>query len=151
MSASDSKRIARRIPDELSRHNLKVFDEVASPSGVDHTIPEGLPNTLETVKQLMSEMLVAFPDLKYRVEDEVAEGDLVAQRLTGTGTMKGPFMGMQPTGKQARWTEMHVVRIKDGKIVEHWGNRDSMGMLMQLGLVSMPQQQPSMAQPAGRR
>ncbi len=150
MSTNENKRIARRIPAELSRGNANVLDEVGIPDGIDHTIPEGMPQGRESAKKMLTDMLTAFPDLRYRVEDEIAEGDLVVERSTGTGTMKGPWMGFQPTGRKASWTEIHILRFRDGKIVEHWGNLDMATMMMQLGLVPMAQQQPATAPQAGR-
>jgi predicted ester cyclase len=80
----------------------------------------------------------AFPDLKNTIELQVAEGDLVATKATYTGTMKGDYMGMPATGKQATWTESHFVRIKNGQVTDHWGDIDRLGMLRQLGLAPAP-------------
>jgi predicted ester cyclase len=77
----------------------------------------------------------AFPDLEYTIEDQISEGDKVAQRLTARGTLKGEFMGMQPTGKTAVWQEMHWHRFDaGGLLVEHWDITDSLGMMLQLGV-----------------
>ncbi|HEY6041472.1 MAG TPA: ester cyclase, partial [Anaerolineae bacterium] len=62
------------------------------------------------------------------------EGDKVVTRITGQGTMKGTFAGMTATNKHASWSEIHISRFKDGKIVEHWGIVDQAGMLQQLGV-----------------
>ena len=64
----------------------------------------------------------AFPDLKVKIEAEFGEGDMIAHRLTSTGTMKGEFMGMKPTVKTGTWEESHIGRFdSNGKVVEHWG------------------------------
>jgi predicted ester cyclase len=76
----------------------------------------------------------AFPDLHYSLLHEVAEGDMVVQHLRASGTMEGDFGGMKPTGKHATWDEVHVVRMKDGKAVEHWASVDMLGMMEQLEL-----------------
>jgi predicted ester cyclase len=83
-------------------------------------------------------MRAAFPDLKNTVDLQVAEGDLVAGKITYTGTMKGDLFGMKATGKQATWTESHFVRVKNGKVTEHWGDIDQLSMLRQLGLAPAP-------------
>jgi hypothetical protein len=62
----------------------------------------------------------------------------VAGRLTMSGTHQGPLMGMPPTGRSVRTNHMHFVRFRDGKAVEHWGARDDLGMMRQLGLVVIP-------------
>src|SRR5918999_247366 len=73
------------------------------------------------------------------VADElIVEGETVAGRLTMNGTHDGPLMGMPPTGRQVRQAHMHFVRFRDGKAIEHWGVRDDMGMMRQLGAVPQP-------------
>ena len=73
----------------------------------------------------------AFPDLHFTIEELVAEGDIVAGRLTMSGTREGPLMGMSPTGRALRQDHMHFARFRDGKAVEHWGVRDDLGMMQQ--------------------
>ncbi len=140
MSTEQNKKVAERLPVEIGKGNLAVFDEVVGPNAVDHAVPPGLPPTLEGAKQFFAAFRAAFPDLKYTIEDVIAEGDYVVQRVTGTGTMKGAFQGMPPSGKSATWSEMHIVRFADGKVVEHWANIDQMGMLTQLGFIQPPPQ-----------
>jgi hypothetical protein len=82
----------------------------------------------------------AFPDFKYTIEQEIAEGDMVVHRLTGRGTMQGEFLGMPATGKQATWQEIHIGRFEDGKIADHWAVVDQVDMLQQLGLMPAPGQ-----------
>jgi len=140
MSAEENKAIARRIPLEaINNKQLALLEELADSAGVDHAVPPGMPPTLEATKQLLSMLLTAFPDLRYTIEDEIAEGDKVVQRVQVSGTMKGDFMGMPATGKHATWSEMHIVRFAGGKIVEHWATIDQLGMLQQLGVIPMPQ------------
>jgi predicted ester cyclase len=82
----------------------------------------------------------AFPDLRFEIEDLIAEGDTVAGRLTMNGTHTGPLMGMPPTGRKVRQAHMHFVRFRDGKAIEHWGVRDDMGMMRQMGVMPEPGQ-----------
>jgi predicted ester cyclase len=138
VNLDEMKAMARRLPDEISRGNVNVLDQVTSPNAVDHALPPGMPQTVDGAKQFFTMFLAAFPDLHYWVEDMIAEGDKVVHRITGYGTMKGSFLGMPATGKSATWTEMHIVRFADGKIVEHWGTVDQLAMLQQLGLAPMP-------------
>jgi predicted ester cyclase len=77
----------------------------------------------------------AFPDIHVAVEDVIANGDKVVVRLTFSGTHTGPLMGMPPTGKFVTITGIAIDRIQNGKIVEHWVNRDDLGMLQQLGMI----------------
>ena len=135
MAIEQNKAIADRLPLELSKGNIGILDEVADSKAVDHSVPPGMPLTVEGTKQFLTLFRAAFPDLTYKVEFSVAEGDRVMQRVTAHGTMKGDFMGMKATGKSATWTESHIVRIANGKVVEHWANIDQVGMLQQIGLM----------------
>lgn len=133
MSVEQNKKTAERLPMEINKGNLAIFDEVTDPKGVDHAVPPGLPHTPAGTKQFLMGFRAAFPDLKYKIEDTIGEGDYVVQRVTGTATMKGDFQGMPASGKSATWSEIHIVRFANGKVVEHWANIDQMGMLTQLG------------------
>ena len=138
MSLEENKRLAQRLPTEINKGNLAVFDEVCVPNAVEHAVPPGMPPTMESTKKFVGALRAAFPDLQYQVEDEIADGDYVVQRVTGTGTMKGAFQGIPPTNKSATWIEIHTVRFANGKVVEHWANVDQMGMMIQLGVVPAP-------------
>jgi len=135
MSTEQNKALANRVVDGINQKNLSVFDEVIAADAVDHAAPPGMPPTRETAKQFLGMLVAAFPDFHYTVEFTVAEGDRVAQRLNASGTMQGEFLGMPPSGKQATWTETHVSRFADGKLVEHWASIDQAGMLQQLGFM----------------
>jgi predicted ester cyclase len=102
-----------------------------------------MPPGREGVKLLIKSLRGAFPDFKIKIGLQVAEGDLVVQQATATGTMKGEFAGMPPSGKTATWEAIHITRIKDGKIVEHWQVQDQLGMLQQLGFIPTPEAAPA--------
>ncbi|HET6846789.1 MAG TPA: ester cyclase, partial [Anaerolineales bacterium] len=102
---------------------------------VDHSLPPDVPPNREGLKSLIASMRGAFPDLEYSIDDQIAEGDRLSQRLTGRGTMKGAFLGMAPTGRTAAWQEFHFHRFDaNGLLAEHWDLTDSLSMLVQLGL-----------------
>jgi predicted ester cyclase len=138
VTTDQNKAIVNRIPAEISKGNLGIFDEVMSPDAVNHALPPGSPKGPAGAKQFFTMLRAAFPDLTMKVEATIAEGDLVVHRATSSGTMKGDFQGMPATGKHATWTEMHMARIQNGKVVEHWANVDQLGMLQQLGLAPAP-------------
>jgi steroid delta-isomerase-like uncharacterized protein len=135
--SEQNKAIAARIPLEaFNQGKLDAIDEVIADNHVDHAIrPPGVPSGKEGLKVLAKSLRSAFPDLKIVIDLQVAEGDLVVQHATSTGTMKGEFAGMPPSGKTAKWEAIHISRIKDGKIVEHWMVQDQLGMLQQLGFM----------------
>ncbi len=147
MSTEQNKAISRRIPLEVfSQGRLEVVDEILAPDFTEHTAPPpGVPAGREGVKAIASALRKGFPDLTYRVDLQIAEGDFVAGHVTVNGTHKGEVFGMPATGKHAEWTESHIVKMVNGKITEHWGVIDQLGMLRQLGLAPAPE-----AVPAGR-
>lgn len=138
--SEDIKAIGRRIPMEVFvQGRFEVVDEIVAPDSREHgSLPPGVPPGREGLKAIARAVRTAFPDLKCTVDLQVAEGDLVASKITYTGTMKGALWGMPATGKPATWTESHFVRIKDGKATDHWGDIDQLGMLRQLGLAPAP-------------
>ena len=75
----------------------------------------------------------AFPDLRFTLEDLVAEGDRVVFRATMRGTHRAPFRGVAPTGRRIEGTVLDVVRVEGGRFAEHWGGPDLWDVLRQLG------------------
>jgi predicted ester cyclase len=80
----------------------------------------------------------AFPDSYFTVEDMIAEGDKVATHKTFHGTHEGEFMGMPPTGRRVSMELIDIVRISEGRVVEHWSMGDNLGMMQQLGVIPRP-------------
>jgi steroid delta-isomerase-like uncharacterized protein len=138
MSTQENKDVARQAVEAINAGNFSKLESLVAPDGADHALPPGMPPTRDSALQFLMMFRGAFPDLHYTLEDVIAEGDRVVQRTTATGTMKGDFLGMLATGKSATWGEIHIVRVKDGKIVEHWASVDQLGMLQQLGLAPAP-------------
>ena len=133
------KQTLRRIPLEvLNEGKLEVIDEVVGAGYVERGETPGFSPDREGLRAFIVAFRTAFPDLKYSVNQEIAEGDTVVQYVTASGTMKGDFGGMKATGKSATWEEVHIVRVEGGKAVEHWGVLDQLGMLQQLGLAPAP-------------
>jgi predicted ester cyclase len=140
---TDIKRTAERIPLEvLNGGNFGLLDELLATEFVDHSPQPGVPPTREGLKQSATALKTAFPDLRYTIEDAIVCGDQIVHRLSATGTMTGDFMGIPATGKQATWTEIHIGRGVNGRLTEHWGLVDQLGMLVQLGIVPAPGRTP---------
>jgi predicted ester cyclase len=129
----------RRVYEEgLNGGNLAVAEELIDPEFLDREAHPGGNRGPESLRRLITMLRTAFPDLRFEIEDLIAEGDTVAGRLTMNGTHEGPLMGMPPTGRAVRQAHMHFVRFRDGKAVEHWGVRDDVGMMRQLGFMPEP-------------
>ena len=140
-TTEENKALFRRTYEELlNRGDLPVADELVSPDFINHEAPPGRDRGPESMRGLATMLRTAFPDLHFTIEELVAGGDIVAGRLTMSGTHKGPLMGMPATGRSVRQDHMHFVRFRDGKAVEHWGVRDDLGMMQQLGVVPEPRQ-----------
>ena len=140
MSIEENKAVAKRAVEAINAGDFALLESLDTANAVDHAVPPNMPPTRASAIQFLTMFRAAFPDLKYTVEDVIAEGDHVVQRSTATGTMKGDFLGMPATGKSATWGETHIVRVQNGKIVEHWASVDQLGMLQQLGLAPVPGQ-----------
>jgi steroid delta-isomerase-like uncharacterized protein len=139
MSAEENKALVRRFVEEVqSQGNIDALDEICSPEFVNHSAPPGVPSNCEGVKQLTVMFRQAFPDSYFTVEDMLAEGDKVATRKTFHGSHQGEFMGIPPTGQQVSMELIDIVRIADGRVVEHWAVGDNLGMMQQLGIVPRP-------------
>jgi predicted ester cyclase len=142
MSTEQNKTLLLRLLEEVfNRGNISLVDELFAPDFVEHEeLPPGIPPGREAVKQLSSMFRSAFPDFKVTIDDITAEGDKVVVRGIWSGTHKGEFMGIAPTGKSASFGVIDIVRIAGGKVVEHWGQMDNLRMMQQLGVIPTPGQ-----------
>lgn len=133
MSAENKQIVTGRVQELWSTGNTAILDEVIAPGYTLHRPPTGFPSDREGLKQILTTMRSAFPDLKVTVQDVIAEGDKVVQRRTFEGTHRGEFFGIPPTGKTVSVGQIIVSRIAGGKIVEEWAETDFLGMLQQVG------------------
>ncbi len=138
--SDQNKALSKRNFEEVwNQRKLAVIDELVAANSVLHdpTVPGGKVNGSQGYKQFVEIYQTAFPDLQFTINDQIADGDRVATRWTGTGTHKGSLMGIAPTGKRATVTGITIDRYENGKAVESWSNYDSLGMFQQLGVVPM--------------
>src|SRR5688572_25828714 len=139
MSIKQNKTIARRFVEEvIGKGNWALVDELVATNysyhapGMEVSGPDG-------IKQLLSMLRTAFPDWNEIIEELLGEGDKVVFRVTGTGTHKGNWMGVPPTGNKVTVKGIDIVRIEGNKMVEHWANFDALGMMQQLGVIPTPE------------
>ncbi|WP_308280389.1 ester cyclase [Streptomyces lincolnensis] len=119
-----------------SRARRSVTSRRADPSVLFHApVPMGETGA-RALKRVWEVLLRAFPDIHVAVEDVIAEGDRVVSRNTVTGTHRGEFRGLAPTGRAVRYDEIFVFRFEDGRIAEIWGVVDVFTQLRQLGVLS---------------
>jgi steroid delta-isomerase-like uncharacterized protein len=132
--------VARRLIEEgFNEGRLEVADELTASELVEHqnfgpTHPPGA----EGVKAVIASLRRAFSDFRLEIEDLTVADEHVWLRMTGTGTNDGPFMGNPPTGRTMSTPVFDVIRVRDGKMIEHWGVPDRLGALFQLGLAQPP-------------
>jgi steroid delta-isomerase-like uncharacterized protein len=135
MSAEENKAIVSRFYDEFfNKGNLRIVNELHTPDYQHHDpdAPDPGGGTEGYIKR-NSIFLKAFPDRLLTIEDQVAEGDKVATRITMRATQTGDLPGIPATGRQVTVVSMHICRISDGRIAEEWELFDALGMLRQLG------------------
>ena len=137
MSIEENKKVVRRYQEIYNSNDLDTLSEVVLEDLLTPKIMPGIPAGIEGAKAAHGIMLAGFPDYQTTIDDLVAEGDKVAARITMTGTNTGSCMGIPPTGKHVSFTGIYIARIEDGKIVEHWGEEDSVSLLQQLGALSL--------------
>jgi len=114
----------------------KTIDEIVEPDVLIRT-PSPIEATgAEALKEVFARLHRAFPDLHVTVEDVIAEGDRIAARNSVTGTHRGDYMGLAPTGRRVTYNEMFIVRFVDGRIAETWGVVDVFSQMKQLGVIA---------------
>lgn len=131
-----NKELVRRLMvDDISRGDTATAAAIIHPDFFDHTNPPGMQCGLEGHNAIVALFRQTFPDMNWEIHDLIAEGDRVVARTTMTGTHRGDFFGIPPTGKPVSMDGVHVLRIADGRIAEHWGSNDDLGLMRQLGVV----------------
>jgi predicted ester cyclase len=140
MTTEENKAQFRRMIEELfNRGNLDVTDDLVAPDYTNHEAPPNQNRGPESMRATVNMLRSAFPDLHFTIEDLVAEGDTVMSRVTMAGTHQGTFMGFAPTARSFRQEQVHLVRFRGGKGIEHRAVRDDLGMMRQLGVIPAPE------------
>ena len=134
--SEDNKAVIRRFYDELvNQRRLELADEMIVDDFDDHA---ARGTGLRNFKTLYAVMLRIFPDIQAKIEDLIAEGDRVVARVEFTATQAGSFHGFPPAYRRVSFSGMDIFRLKDGKIIERWAQRDFLGMLEKLGHITRP-------------
>jgi steroid delta-isomerase-like uncharacterized protein len=136
MSTEANKELVRRYQEAHNSNNLDALNEIVAEDLLAHNLMPGVPHGLEGGKVVHQMAVAAIPDFHATIEDLIAEGDKVVARMTFSGShTAGPFMGIPPSGRRFSFGAIAIFRIAGGKIVEHWGEEDSLGWLQQLGAI----------------
>lgn len=145
--SEDNKALVRKIYDRIwYKGDMSAVDELFDAGYIDHIIPPGTAPGLEGFKAVITQIRTAFPDMTYKLEDIIAEGDKVVSYWTNSGTNTGELNGMPPTGKKVEMEGVDIYRIANGKVVEVWGVHDVtevlwayiVSVMQQFGVVQPP-------------
>ena len=130
----ENKQVVSRFIEEFKNNaNHGIVDELLTTDFVHHLKDPRLPPGRPAIKLLGQSIVAAFPDVRARVEELLADGDRVIERTSAAATHTGEFNGIPATGNQVVWTEIHIYRMEDGKIAEMWSEIDLVALLAQLG------------------
>ena len=139
MSAEENKAVIRRLVEEVyNGNNLDLLDELVAQDMVNHSAAPEHQHGIEGFRRVNRWVRDAFSDAHYRIDDMIAEGDMVACRVRVSGTMQGELFGVAPTGKSFTAEHVHWHRVVGGKLAERWAVRDDLGALIQLGIIDPP-------------
>jgi steroid delta-isomerase-like uncharacterized protein len=134
MTLEGNKAIVRRFVREVfAEGRADSVEELVSDGFVSHTWGPTGDAGRDYLVSAMERLSTVLDEARFTIEDMIAEDDRVAVRLTAEATQVGTFMGLSPSGKGYRIGEIHIFRIEDGKVVEHWHQYDQLGMMRQLG------------------
>lgn len=129
----------RRFQDAMNTCDAEfistTIDELVTADATIRTPLPGDATGADKLKQVWTVLLQAFPDLQLNVEDLIGEDDKVVARIVVTGTHRGEYMGLAPTGKRIAYDEIFIFRFADGRVVETWGVVDVLSQMKQLGVV----------------
>ena len=139
MPAEDNKALIRRFYQAIDDGNLDAIDELVAENYLDHSPPPfpGIGPGREGLKQSFRMFWDATPG-HHEIEDQIAEGDKVVTRITAHGVHERDLPGIPATGCQVTMTGTAIHRIENGKITEKWSDKDTLGLLQQLGVLPKP-------------
>ena len=133
MTLDSNKALVRRFVEEVFEQGRReAVDELLSDDFVSHTW-RSTGDGKADLKLAMERLSTVLANPRFIIEDMIAEDDRVAVRLTAGATQVGEFMGIQPSGKAYSIGEIHIFRVRDGRVAEHWHQYDQLAMMRQLG------------------
>ena len=132
-----NKNLIRKATEEIyNQGNYACIDEIVSSDFVIHSLnPNKEIHGPEGARNFAIALRTAFPDIKFIIKDQFAEGNKVVTHLIAEGTHDGDFQGIPPTGKSFKVSAIDIDYIKNGKVSECWSNLDELSLLQQLGVV----------------
>ena len=129
-----NKSLVTRVNKEyIEGRNAATVYEIFSPDFINRTAPPGTPKGPEAIIHFFNNILrPGFPDLQVEIHDMMAEGDKVTTRKSFHATHTGEFFGVPATGRKVVMSVIDIIRLEDGKYMEHWGILDIHGLMAQI-------------------
>ena len=129
-----AKAVIRRNTEEVQGGgDWALFDQLFADDFLDHTPQPNCTPDKAGALGLYRILRTAFPDFHAQIHWQRVDGDVVTTYKTYHGTQRGPFLGIPPTGKKIQFETVDAMRVRDGKITEHWGVANLFSVLQQLG------------------
>jgi len=128
---NNASRMRRLVEAGIGSGDTAVIDELVAPGCVEHQ--RGNASGTEGARQVAATLHRWMSDFSLTVEDVAISGDLVWTRNRARGVNTGAVMGTPPSGKVVEVDVIDICRFEDGRVVEHWGIADQMGLLLQVG------------------
>ena len=135
MSLEQNKAVVRKFYEVFDQQDTEQGQELMSTDIVSRGLDTAPRKGFDAIMQYATMIFTAFPDGRHVLAEVIAEGEKVVTRGTFSGTHQGELMGIPPTGKQVNFSVVHIDRVVNGKIVEHWGQGDTFTMMQQLGVI----------------
>jgi steroid delta-isomerase-like uncharacterized protein len=133
-----NKKLVLELATAFAQGDEARLDALVAPGFVEHGAPREWPPGFAGAKAMIRTMRAAIPDLKPNIEEVIAEGDKVVLVQTVTGTHRGPLYGVPPSGARVSLRTIDLFRVERGKVAEHWGVADNLGLMQQIGAVPAP-------------
>lgn len=132
-SLAHKRVVSQYIEQVVNAGDLDAMEKFVADNIVDHNSPPDAPQGIETFKRHLAAVLHTYGNFRLTIEDQIAEGDMVVTRVAARGVHQNEWFGLRPSGKRITLTGINIDRVVGGKIVEHWGEADTVSALIQMG------------------
>ena len=134
MSSANADVLHRWFEELWNQGNIEIIERLASPDAIGHgQIEQDGQINMEQFRALFLSLRKAFPDIRFTIEQTVADAEMVVARWRAVATHQGEFLGAAPTNRRVEFTGMSMMKIVDGKIASGWDNWDQLALLTQIG------------------
>jgi predicted ester cyclase len=137
-SAANKEVVRRFVAEVVNTGDVSRVEDFIGPDYVDHYAGEDAPIGPGIMAEHIRAVRATYPDLHVTIEQQFADGDFVISRVLASGTHQGTWLGLAPTGKRVRIAVVNIDRVRNGRIVEHWGMANTLEALVESGILRPP-------------